>query len=77
MNFTKDELKWIAQTSPKFDDMLTELNQRTRAYKTQGGWTLERAQKQALIDFRNQIKPGQFIALKDVDAEGNYFKAAK
>ena len=81
MNFTKDELRWIKKTSKaEIGDMLTELNQRTRQYTGMGICsTVKRAQKQALIDFQNFIKPGEFIATTEKADFDNYiyFKAAK
>jgi hypothetical protein len=82
MNFTKEELTWMEEDHRKnfrLGNILEELNQRANAYLGFQGRTVAQAQEQALIDFRNYIKPGEYVPTTEETDHKNriYFKAAQ
>lgn len=78
MEFTKEELQWLERDikNLRLGNMLEELNQRTREYLNP--FTVQQAQEQALADFRNYIKPGEFVATTEETDHKNriYFRRA-
>lgn len=77
MEFTEEELKWIHKDRPQLGDMLDELNQRARSYVNYSSLSVKKAQEKAMEDFKNHVKPGQYVEIQGAPKEGPFFEEAK